>query len=132
MDEVKQFKQPTERAKFTASNIVNFFILGALFGFIAYAIVLMAVLVAHDFNSSMNKMVESLSFIGLMAAFGHAVSFVVVFIFGKDEVKTGEFMVDNEVELCRIDGCQYIGFKTYYGHRAYTHKGNCDNPIHQR
>lgn len=30
-----------------------------------------------------------------------------------------------------IDSCQYLGFETVYDYMVYTHKGNCNNPIHR-
>ncbi len=45
-----------------------------------------------------------------------------------------ELRLSNDVVIVRIDGCQYLKC-TIYGYATlsyvYTHKGNCDNPIHR-
>ena len=33
-------------------------------------------------------------------------------------------------EVIVIENCEYLTFRTYYGYRGLTHKGNCTNIIH--
>jgi hypothetical protein len=36
----------------------------------------------------------------------------------------------DEIEIVRIDGCEYIRAKLNSNCTIYAHKGDCDNPIH--
>lgn len=44
----------------------------------------------------------------------------------KKVIKEGR--IDNMITV--IEGCQYIRNPSYGGSIIYTHKGNCNNPIH--
>lgn len=35
------------------------------------------------------------------------------------------------VTIVKIDGCEYIGYRTYPGYIGYSHKGDCKSPIHK-
>ena len=128
MEDAKLIKRPTEPVKFTIGSFLRFFMLGIVIGFLAFALLTclsLAFLGTDDLFSSEIG-------IAFSGSIGFFISCLIVFFFDKNTIETGDFMVDNEVETRRIDGCEYLGFKTSHGHRVYCHKGNCDNPIHQR
>lgn len=35
-----------------------------------------------------------------------------------------------ELWIVTIDSCEYLRADAYGTHKTYTHKGNCNNPIH--
>lgn len=34
-------------------------------------------------------------------------------------------------KIVTIDNCEYYEFPQSYGYKMYSHKGNCNNPLHQ-
>ena len=59
------------------------------------------------------------------------VALMMTLIDGKNvnPTKIEKTFVDNHVGIVRIGDCQYLKSKVYMGYN-YTHKGDCDNPIH--
>jgi hypothetical protein len=50
----------------------------------------------------------------------------------KQEINDNQIKEAKEnIDTMTYEGCQYIGFYTSYSHYVFTHKGNCNNPIHQ-
>lgn len=53
-----------------------------------------------------------------------------IFALSIDSVNQPQAQVVDGMVIKRIDGCQYLINYVYRGNEVYTHKGNCDNPIH--
>lgn len=46
---------------------------------------------------------------------------------GEREIKDSDNSI---VYTTKIGDCEYLKFRTYNGRWGYTHKGDCNNPIH--
>lgn len=51
---------------------------------------------------------------------------------GREDTAKAKEPTDNIVKfkIVIIDGCQYFNWIDRYGYGSLTHKGNCNNPIH--
>jgi len=51
---------------------------------------------------------------------------------GNDKSIKGEINGLYDLKVIIIDGCEYFKYRTYMGYLSITHKGNCNNPIHNQ